>query len=195
MIAALLLALVQIATTADDPAWSKAVPVRNGRQPVARFQARIDGDYLIVRAIHEEGWHTYAMDNEVRAEKALKGKQSLGIEQGIEIEIESGLKPAEQWRQTNPHDFSKPEMRWYTYGFSQTALFARRVATVTSEPIVLKVRGQACDGETCCRVDIVLEVEEHSAVERTPEQTERLRKMLNELVPVQPREPDSSPSK
>ncbi len=181
----LLLALVQTFSPANEPAWSKEAVVRNGRQPVVRFQARIDNDYLIVRAIHQERWHTYAIDNEARAEKALQGKMSLGIELGIGIEFKSGLKADGEWLQTSPLDLSRPEMRWYTYGFSQTAVFARRVTVLESEPIVLRIRGQACDGETCCAVDAVLEVELPTAdLGQSPDDDARLRKMLNDLVPV-----------
>ena len=76
--------------------------VRQGVDPVVRFQARFEGDYLIVRATHTNGWHTYAMDNELRAATALKGKKSLGIEQGIDVKVESGLELDDRWLQTEP---------------------------------------------------------------------------------------------
>jgi hypothetical protein len=192
MILAFALALVQYASTGDESAWSKAAVVLEDSRPVVRFQARIDGDYLLVRARHEEGWHSYAMDNETRGTKALKGRASLGIEQGVEIKVRGGLVLDNHWRQTRPLDLSKPEIRWYTYGFEQTAIFACRVKTVTSKPIVLHIGGQACSGETCRKIDVVLELDGHQAVEEpTPEQAARLKALLKDLVPVttQPADP------
>jgi hypothetical protein len=185
MILALVIVLVSAASTSDEPAWSKAAEVRDGSQSVVRFQARIDCDYLVVRAIHEKEWHTYAMDNQARGTKALQGRKSLGIEQGVEIKVKSGLILDDHWLQSRPRDLSKPELRWYTYGFDRTAVFACRIKTVTAEPIVVQIRGQACSGESCRTIDAVLEIEERPVVEeQSPKQAERLRIMLKDLVPV-----------
>ncbi len=190
MILAIVLALVLAMPTDDEPAWSKAAVVRQGSQPVVRFQARIEGDYLLVRATHREGWHTYAMDNQARGEQALQGKMSLGIEQGIEIKVNRGLVLDDHWSQTPPRDLSKPELRWYTFGFDQTAIFACRIKTVRSEPIAVQIRGQACSGESCRNIDVVLEIQQRRPVEQSPQQAERLRTMLKDLVPVVKRTPE-----
>ena len=185
MISALVISIMLAVTTADDPSWSKPAVVVQGSQPLVRFQTRIVGGYLFVRAIHEKDWHTYAMDNQVRAMKALKGKKSLGIEQGIDIRVKRGLKLDGQWSQTRPRDLSKPELRWYTYGFDRTSLFACRIKAFTNEPIVLRIQGQACSGESCRNIDVVLELQEgQTTEEQTPEQAERLTTMLKDLVPV-----------
>lgn len=182
---ACVIALFLATTTNTAPAWSAAALVRQGSQPVVRFQARIDGGYLFVRATHEQDWHTYAMDNQTRAERALQGKKSLGIEQGITIQAKSGLRLDDQWSQTRPHDLSKPELRWYTYGFDRTAHFACRIAAVTNEPIVVRIQGQACSGESCRNIDVFLELQEvQTTEEQTPQQAERLTTMLKDLVPV-----------
>ena len=39
------------------------------------YRARVEGDWLVVEATHEPGWHTYAMDNVVRA-REKSGKMS-----------------------------------------------------------------------------------------------------------------------
>jgi hypothetical protein len=193
MIVAFLLALVLTVSTADEPAWSTAAVVRQGSQPVVRFQARIDGDYLFVRATHEKEWHTYAMDNEARGLKTLQGRTSLGIEQGVAIGVKSGLEMDAPWLQTRPRDLSKPELRWYTYGFDQTAIFACRIKTVTSAPVVVRVRGQACSGESCRNIDVVLELGEcRVSDEQTPQQAERVKTMLQDLVPVAKRPPETA---
>lgn len=185
MILALVIVLVSAALTSDEPAWSKAAVVRDGSKGVVRFQARIDFDYLVVRATHEKEWHTYAMDNQARGTKALQGKKSLGIEQGIKIKVKSGLVLDDHWLQSRPRDLSKPELRWYTYGFDHTAVFACRIKTVTAEPIIVQIRGQACSGESCRTIDAVLEIEERPVVdEQSPKQAKRLGTMLKDLVPV-----------
>jgi hypothetical protein len=138
--------------------WSKEVPVRDGSQPILRFRARVAGDYLVVQAIHEPGWHTYAMDNELRAEEKLAGRPSLGIEEGVEIEIESGGKPVGPWFQSPPRDLSQPDLRWYTWGFDGTATFARRLERTGTGPVALTIGGQTCNGQTCRLIDVELTV-------------------------------------
>lgn len=98
------------------------------------------------------------MDNELRASEKLAGRASLGIEQGIRVEIESGGKLAGPWFQTPPRDLSNPEIRWFTWGFDGTATFARRLERDGDAPVAIKVGGQACNGETCRAIDIRLAV-------------------------------------
>jgi hypothetical protein len=186
MIIALLISFVPVAWSNNDAAWSQEVAVRQGIDPVVRFQARLERDYLIVKATHTTGWHTYAMDNELRAAAALKGKKSLGIEQGIDIRTESGLELEGRWLQTEPRDFSKPELRWFTYGFDQTALFVCRVKKVTSDQVVLRIRGQTCSGDTCCQIDVALQLQAaNQAVDQpTQSQADQVTAMLKSLVPV-----------
>jgi hypothetical protein len=194
MIIALLVVLLPIAPTNDDPAWSEEVIVRQGIDPVVRLQARIAGDHLIVKATHKKGWHTYAMDNELRAAAALAGKRSLGIEQGIDIQVETGLELDDQWLQTAPKDFSQPKLRWFTYGFDETALFACRVNKVTANQIVLRIRGQACSGETCCQVNALLKLPatNHPVDEQPRTHDDQIQVMLKSLVPK--RTPHKEPS-
>lgn len=133
---------------------SKAV-VRHGATPVVEYRAFYHEGYLIIESKHSKGWHTYALDNEQRAQKALNGKQSLGIEQGTVIELNDSVKTAGPWLQTKPKDFSKPELRWYTYGYDGIAHFARKIKQ-PKENLEVKIRGQACSGETCCRIVVEL---------------------------------------
>jgi len=121
-----------------------------------RLRARIEGDYLIVQATHEAGWHTYAMDNELRAAEKLAGKPSLGIEQGVVITVKSGGDVSPPWYQSAPHDLSKPELRWYTWGFDKEAIFACKRGPAGSEPVELQIRGQACNGKSCRSFNVEL---------------------------------------
>ena len=120
------------------------------------YRAKVAGDELIVEADIGEGWHTFAMDNELRAKEALAGKQSLGIDGPTEIELSAGLEPAGPWRQTPPTDFSKPELRWFSWGFDKRAVFAVKVKT-TGGTARIALKGQACSETTCKNVDIELE--------------------------------------
>jgi hypothetical protein len=183
---ALLLVLLQLASTSDDSGWSKEAVVRRGNDPIVRFQARIDGDHLIIKATHEEGWHSYAMDNELRAATALKGKMSLGIEQGIDVKVEQGMELDDHWLQTEPNDYSKPELRWFTYGFGKTAFFACRAKKLTSEAVTLRIKGQACSGDTCCQVDVTLKVQAMNQPDDEKYKTleGQVQTMLKDLVPV-----------
>ena len=91
------------------------------------YQARLDGEYLVVRANLEPGWHTFAMDNKQRAEEKLAGKKSLGIDRPTEIVVSGGLQTAGPWLQSQPKDFSKPELRWFSWGFEKQALFVAKM--------------------------------------------------------------------
>lgn len=186
MIVPLLIGLLHFVWVNDDSGWSTEAVVRRGSDVAVRYQARVEDNYLVVRAMHEKGWHTYAMDNELQAAAVLKGKKSLGIEQGIEIKVESGLELEGRWLQTEPIDLSRPELRWITFGFEQTALFVCPVKKVTSDPVVLRIRGQACSGETCCQVDVELKfpVVNQSDDESAPIHDDDFKVMLQSLVPV-----------
>ena len=81
----------------------------------------------MVRAAIEPGWHTFAMDNKQRAEEKLAGRKSLGIDHPTEITLTGGLEMAGPWYQTPPKDFSKPELRWFSWGFERQALFAAKI--------------------------------------------------------------------
>lgn len=187
----MILTLLLVSWTTNDPTWSKEVSVMHGRKAVVRYQSRIEDSFLIVKATHEQGWHTYAMDNEARALAALQGKMSLGIEKGIEIKVEGGWELVGSWLQTKPTDLSKPELRWFTYGFDQTAFFAARVKKIRSDPILVHIRGQACSGETCCNVDITIKPadinqpgEGQSQPNEWTQQGMTLQGILKDLVPV-----------
>lgn len=153
------------------------------------------GIYLIVRARHEAGWNTYAMDNELRAAAALTGKKSLGIEQGIDIKVERGLELDDRWRQTEPQDFSQPVIRWFTYGFDETALFACRVKEVTSDQVILRIRGQACNDEECCQLNVALKLQAMNQPVDEPARSgaDQFQSMLKGLVPVEKQNKEATP--
>jgi len=145
------LAFVAPAIAAD---WSAPVVVEHQFKPVVTYQAKVDGAYLVVQAKIEEGWHTFSMDNDLRAEEALEGKPSLGVDGPTKITLASGLESFGEWVQTEPKDFSKPALRWYSWGYEEPAVFATKVSG--SGPTTIGIRGQACTETTCKNIDVEL---------------------------------------
>ncbi len=94
--------------------WTEAVEVRHDDNLCLSYRARLDGPFLVVMATIEPGWHTFAMDNKLRAEEKLAGKKSLGIDHPTEIALSGGLEAAGPSQQSAPKDFSKPELRWFS---------------------------------------------------------------------------------
>lgn len=133
---------------ASDLPWSAQEVSASSPGTLVKYEAAVAGGYLFVRATHKANWHTYAMDNKLRAEAALDGKKSLGVEQGTKISVE-GLTLEDAWLQSKPHDYSKPELRWFTYGFEKTALFACPVKATEEDPVTVVVRAQVCSGQSC----------------------------------------------
>ena len=136
--------------------WSEPVNVMIETELCVSYQAKVDGDYLVVEANPAEGWHVYAMDNELRSKEALAGKMSLGVDGPTQITLTGGLQPAGGWLQSEPHDYSKPEMRWYTWGYEDSAVFATKVTG--GGPTQIGIRGQACDATRCKNIDVSLEL-------------------------------------
>ena len=134
--------------------WSEPALVMHQDDVVVQYRARLDGPYLVVKVALEPGWHTFAMDNERRAKERLAGKMSLGIDQQTEIKVTGGLKLAGPWFQPAPKDFSKPDLRWFSYGYEKESMFVAKVEGAA--PAELNIRGQACTETTCKNINIDL---------------------------------------
>ncbi len=67
-----------------------------------------------------------------------------------------GLGVAGGWRQSPPKDFSKPELRWFTWGFEESALFVAKVRRTGDGPARIWVRGQVCSETSCQNIDAAL---------------------------------------
>ena len=150
------LVLCLAAVAAAD--WSAPAQVLHELKPVLTYRARIDGSYLIVDAAIEPGWHTFAIDNEERAKEKLAGKASLGIDQPTRFSVSNGLEVIGPWYQLQPADFSKPQLRWYSWGFEKQAVFAAKVRRAGAGPAEVGIRGQACTDKTCKNIDLSLQV-------------------------------------
>ena len=151
--------LILLAISASAAEWSPPAEVRHDDKLVMTYQARNGMETIvIVRAAIQPGWHTFVMDNKQRQQEKLAGKPSLGIEKSTEISIEDGLTVSGPWLQSKPKDLSKPEIRWYTWGFEGDAIFAAKARRKGSAPALVEVRGQACAADICKNIDVSLAV-------------------------------------
>jgi hypothetical protein len=153
--------LLTCAAVVQAADWSAPAEVEHDGHAVATYRAKLSGGILAIHVTLEPGWHTFALDNKQRAEEKLAGKKSLGIDQPTEIKIVQGASLAGPWLQPPPKDFSKPELRWYAWGFERQALFAAK-AIHSGGPVKLTVRGQTCTDTVCKNVDLNLEIPERA---------------------------------
>jgi hypothetical protein len=151
-------ALCIFAGTACAGDWSAPVNVTHDDKVVLTYRAKWSGDFLVVRAEIQPGWHTFVMDNKERQQEKLAGKPSLGIEKSTEIVVSNGLSIAGGWLQSPPKDFSKPEIRWYTWGFEKDAVFATKARKTAAGPATVELRAQACFTDICKNIDVEMSV-------------------------------------
>jgi hypothetical protein len=156
MIGRIIVGVMMILGMARAGEWTDPVEVRHEETLCLSYRARLDGGLLVVRAVIEPGWHTFSMDNKRRAEEKLAGKRSLGIDHPTEIALTGGLELAGPWHQSAPKDFSKPELRWFSWGFEGEAVFAAKVRRSGSAPAQIAFRGQACTETTCKNIDATI---------------------------------------
>jgi DsbC/DsbD-like thiol-disulfide interchange protein len=147
--------------------WSAPVDVLHEMKPCVTYRARLADDNLVIQASLQPGWHTFAIDNERRAAEKLAGKPSLGIDQPTQIKASKGLAVEGVWYQSPPKDFSKPELRWFSWGFEREALFAAKVRRSGPGPAQIEIRGQACTETTCKKIDVSLSVPVASSDKRS----------------------------
>ena len=136
--------------------WSPAVEVIHDETICLKYQARIDGDLLLVRAQIAPGWHTFAMDNKIRATERLAGKRSLGQDKPTSIAVSGSVTPTGNWYQNEAKDFSKPEQNWFSWGFENEVVFAVKLAGAGGGEAVLVMKGQTCSESTCKNIDATL---------------------------------------
>ncbi len=136
--------------------WTQPVEVTYDQKRCISYRAQLSGSFVLVEAMIEPGWHTFAMDNKQRAEEKLQGKKSLSQDQPTAITLAQGLEVDGPWFQSQPKDFSKPALRWYSWGFEGRALFAAKVRRSSAEPARIGVSGQVCTESVCRRIDVVI---------------------------------------
>src|SRR5258708_26007990 len=153
---AILLVGIVCAAAAWAGEWTDAVEVRHDDNLCLSYRARLDGPFVVVQATIEPGWHTFAMDNKLRAEEELAGRKSLGTAHPTEIAVTGGGAVAGPWYQTPPKDFSRAELRWFSWGFERQALFAAKVQPAGAGAVRMAVRGQACTDTICKNIDVTI---------------------------------------
>lgn len=141
-------ALPAVAQEGEAPAPQE---VWFGDDIAVTYEARIEGDWLVVEVRHEPGWHTYAMDNVERAREAT-GRDRPDTELPTRITPSPEIVLASPWQQTDPADLSQPDLRWYTWGFEERSFFAARVERAGPGGWV-QVDAQACTDRLCAMVD------------------------------------------
>jgi len=160
--------------------WTDPVEVQHEFKRCVSYRARLDGDFLVVRATVEPGWHTFAMDNKQRAEEKLAGKPALGIEAPTEIRPSRELELVAPWHQSPPKDLSRPELRWFSWGYEDQALFVAKVRRSGPGPARIAIKGQACTETICKQVDVAISLPLPAAsTNGAPSETD-----LKMLVPV-----------
>jgi DsbC/DsbD-like thiol-disulfide interchange protein len=150
----ILILLASLASAAD---WSQPAEVRYEDALVISYTARVDGPYLVVRANLAQGWHTFALDNVQRVEEKLAGKPALSMDRSTEIAV-AGVEIEGPWHQSPPKDFSRPELRMFSFGYDREALFAAKVRHAGGGSAKLRIRGQACTETVCKNIDVPLTI-------------------------------------
>lgn len=167
-----------IASCALAADWTPPVEVRQDDNLCLTYQARFDGSYLVIRARIESGWHTFAMDNKQRADEKLAGKPALSVDRPTSFSISGGAAIDGLWYQTAPKDFSRPQLRWFSWGFDREAVFAAKVKRVSTEPVQVAVRGQACTETVCKNIETTIAIPAPPEASGTPELD------LKSLIPI-----------
>jgi len=154
LVVAILTGPQMTAATLKASQESLGVQVWLDDMPAVTYRARIDGDWLVVQAEHEPGWHTYAMDNVVRARKK-SGKAQPETELPTVITPLDGQSVRGPWRQSAPVDLSTPEIRWFTWGFEAKSYFAVRIDNA-ADPSSVQIDAQACTEALCAMVEALV---------------------------------------
>ena len=121
--------------------WTAPVEVRHEDALCISYQARLDSGYLTVRATLGPGWHTFAMDNKRRVDEKLAGKPALSVDRATEIVPSGGWQTVGPWYQSPPKDFSRPELRWFSWGFEGHAEFVTKAQRTGAGPGRMALRG------------------------------------------------------
>jgi DsbC/DsbD-like thiol-disulfide interchange protein len=149
----LLAVLTLLPTIASAADWSEAKELRQRRRGViVSYRAKLEGRWLVVEAVHGDGWHTYSMDNLERARKAT-GEDVPDTELPTVIMVSGGLQLAGPWHQSKPKDLTNKEIQWYTWGFEGKVYFAVPIKRTTGDTADITISAQACNESACSMVN------------------------------------------
>ena len=153
----LLLGFVALAVSAAE--WSMPVEIVVDDTVCASYKVRVDdGGHLVIALTLANGWHTFAMDNQIRANEKLAGKKALGMDRPTSFAVSDGLVLEGPWMQPALVDFSKPELRIFSWGFENRALFAAKVKR-TGNRARVGIRAQACTETICKDINTALDLD------------------------------------
>ncbi len=172
--ASVIILAASLASAADR---SQPAEVRHEDALVISYTARVDGPYLVVHANVAPGWHTFALDNVRRVQEKLAGKPALSMDRSTEITV-TGAQTEGPWLQSPPKNFSRPELRMFSFGFDREGIFAAKLHRANIKTMALRIRGQACTETVCKNIDVPLTVAV-PAKRATPPAVK-----LDELVPA-----------
>ncbi|MDF1826402.1 MAG: Trx7/PDZ domain-containing (seleno)protein [Verrucomicrobiales bacterium] len=171
---------VEVESSGVAVTWSNPEFVRRGTDKVVRYRAAFANGHLLVEAVHEPGWHSYAMDNPARGEERA-GRPGGDQELPTVISLPGSLKTGGDWIQTVPVDYSKPEIHWYTWGFEGTSWFAVPLESLPEDAVSIQISSQVCDASSCAGVfDLSLSV----PAPKGGQENQFVRDVLTELSPV-----------
>lgn len=153
--------LLLAALTVSAAEWSKPVEVMVDDITCATYKARVDDTgRLTIQLTLADGWHTFAMDNQIRANEKLAGKKALGMDKPTSFAVSGGLSVEGPWMQPALVDFSKPELRIFSWGFEKSALFAAKVKRTGAEKTArIGIKAQACTPAICKDINKELELD------------------------------------
>ena len=72
-----LFAITSLALSAGE--WSAPAEIRSDDELVVSYRGKADGGQLVIKVLLKPGWHTFAMDNTIRADEKLAGKKALAL--------------------------------------------------------------------------------------------------------------------
>ena len=157
--------------------WSEPAIVLHDDEPAVVYRARWTGEHLVVEAKLAQGFHTFTMDNRQRVAEKLAGKPALATDLPTTLKVTGGLELVAPWYQSQPKDFSKPELRLFAFGFENEAVFVTKAKRAVGATAQVAIRGQACTDKVCKNIDLDLDVALDGG--NTEAQTD-----LKSLVPV-----------
>ena len=156
---------------ASTSQWSKSKAAYNGQEIAIWYRGAVFGKTLVIEANHGKGWHSYSMDNTIRAQ-AKNGPDAMS-ELPTRLRLEDSVKTAGDWRQTKPKDMSKPKMNWNTWGFEGKTYFIRELSELPKNDFSITINAQVCNEGSCAMAnDLVLKIPSKVNNETSPASVE-----------------------
>lgn len=147
-------AILFLLTVAAD-GWGTPAAVTHDDQPCVTYRAQVSHGYLAIEVKLAPGWHTFTLDNDKRAAAKLAGKKALSSDKPTQFQPE-GIAITGPWLQSPPKDFSQPDLRIFSWGFENQALFVAP-AKASGDHGKVRIKAQACTPAVCKNIDIVAE--------------------------------------